>query len=197
MPLALSTRRPRSASGTRPSRSHALWHYLRGISYMPLALSTRRPRSASGTRPSRSHALWHNLRGVSWDPAFCAAAGLSCRSTFNVKAVKTISCNTTPCDSFAGVLLALRQATKIEPHVQDLRVLSPEGANGFQLVASRGCHMKASSAVLPSQPPPSYCSPSGMGEHLKKLFVLFRLGFETRATWLRNNKETSPVLVRL
>ena len=33
--------------------SHALWHCLRGISYMPLALSTRRPRSASGSRPSR------------------------------------------------------------------------------------------------------------------------------------------------
>ena len=106
VPLALSTRRPRSASGSRPSRnhmpswhclrgahvqpegpgllaitcplgtdheaptfsqwvpafslSHALWHCLRGISYVPLALTTRRPRSASGSRPSRNHMpSWH------------------------------------------------------------------------------------------------------------------------------------------
>ena len=35
--------------------------------------------------------------------------------------------------------------------------------------------------------------------HFKVLFcfVLFCQVFETQATWLRNNKETSPVLVRL
>ena len=70
MPLALSTRRPRSASGSRPSRfscslalsarhlAHALGTVYEAPTFsqwvpafsraVPLALSTRRPRSASG-----------------------------------------------------------------------------------------------------------------------------------------------------
>ena len=70
MPSAMSTRRPRPASGF----SHALRHCPRGISYMPLALSTRRPRSASGSRPSRSHmpsGTDHEAPTFSqWVPAF-------------------------------------------------------------------------------------------------------------------------------
>ena len=54
------------------SLTHALWHCLRGISYMPLALSARRPRSPSGTRP------------------FCVAAGFLCCSTNKVTAETTI-----------------------------------------------------------------------------------------------------------
>ena len=121
------------------SLSHSLWHCPRGISYMPLALSTRRPRSASGTRPFCAAAVPTQPMLSQWDPAFLCRSRPFLPQHIDVKAVKPFRENTTPCDFFVGVPLALRQATKIEPHVQDLCVLSQEGANGNQLVARRGC----------------------------------------------------------
>ena len=121
---------PRSASGSRPS------HFL-----VPFGIVCEASRTCS----------WHFLEAPTfsqWDPAPCAATFLSCRSSFDVRAVKNHFVLTQLLaiplqESFLRCGRKPNRTTRTgSPCAQSRRREWLSAARGFQLLARSGVHIK-------------------------------------------------------